>query len=411
MTAARIERCRICGNPQLAPILSLGEQSLTGLFPRSANDAITIAPLELVKCTPANGTRTCGLVQLRHSFDSNVMYGANYGYRSSLNASMVAHLRDVVDHIVTQVELTPDDLVIDIGSNDGTLLSFYPPGPTFVGVDPTAIKYAHEYRSDAVVITDFFDADVIAKRFAGRKAKVITSIAMFYDLADPLKFVRGVESLLADEGLWHFEQSYLPSMMRANAYDTICHEHLEYFSLQQIRWLLERAGMKIVEVTTNETNGGSFAVTAAKMTSARAAAALDDEDDALTGLAAWSDFGQRIREHREAFRSALIELRDRGRRVIGYGASTKGNVILQYCGIDRELLPCIAEVHPEKVGCVTPGTHIPIISEDEARRMKPDVFVVFPWHFRDFVVAKEREFLRGGGTLLFPLPRVEFVTA
>ena len=408
---ARIERCRICGNSQLAPILSLGEQSLTGLFPRSDDGPVTVAPLELVKCTPANGERTCGLVQLRHSFDSNVMYGANYGYRSSLNPSMVAHLREIVEQLAARVELHPGDLVIDIGSNDGTLLSFYQPGPTFIGVDPTAVKYAGEYRDDAVVLTDFFDAESIARRFPARKAKLITSIAMFYDLADPLHFVRGIESLLADDGLWHFEQSYLPSMMRANAYDTICHEHLEYFSLQQIRWLLERAGLKIVDVATNDTNGGSFAVTAAKASSLHRQTIVNDEDDVVTGLAAWIEFEQRIREHRDAFRSALMQLRAEGQRVIGYGASTKGNVILQYCGIDRELLPCIAEVHPEKVGRVTPGTRIPIISEDEARQMKPDVFVVFPWHFRDFVVAKEREFLCRGGTLLFPLPRVEFVTA
>ena len=200
-------------------------------------------------------------------------------------------------------------------------------------------------------------------------------------------------------------------MMRANAYDTICHEHLEYFSLQQIRWLLERAGLKIVDVSTNDTNGGSFAVTAAKASSLHRQTIVNDEDHVVTGLAAWIEFEQRIREHRDAFRSALMQLRAEGQRVIGYGASTKGNVILQYCGIDRELLPCIAEVHPEKVGRVTPGTRIPIISEDEARRLQPDVFVVFPWHFRDFVVAKEREFLCRGGSLLFPLPRVEFVTA
>lgn len=261
-----IKQCRICGNPHLAQILHLGNQFLTGTFPRDPTENITCGPLELVKCHGEHDASCCGLVQLRQSYDLHEMYGDNYGYRSGLNRSMVEHLGHTVEALQKLVALNDGDLALDIGSNDGTLLSFYPQGLNLVGIDPTAGKFKEFYRSDIQVITDFFSASLFKHHFGAKKAKLITSVAMFYDLEQPLTFMEQIREVLAEDGSWHFEQSYLPSMLKSNAYDTICHEHLEYYALKQIKWMTDRAGLKIIDVGLNEVNGGSFAVTVAKAT-------------------------------------------------------------------------------------------------------------------------------------------------
>ena len=209
-----ISTCRICNNRRLVSLLHLGEQSLTGVFPKSPREPVTSGPLELVKC---DGEDCCGLVQLRHSYDSVEMYGAGYGYRSSLNASMVGHLRAKVARLLAMAPLRPGDIVLDIGSNDGTLLSFYPPALTLVGMDPTAAKFREHYRPHIEAVADFFSAAAFRARFGGRKAKLITSIAMFYDLEEPMQFVAQIAEILGGDGIWHFEQSYLPAMLAANA--------------------------------------------------------------------------------------------------------------------------------------------------------------------------------------------------
>jgi NDP-4-keto-2,6-dideoxyhexose 3-C-methyltransferase len=257
-----IESCRICGNTELVPVLNLGEQSLTGVFPRSRQQPITRGPLELVKCHGSDDV--CGLAQLRHSYSSAEMYGDNYGYRSSLNRSMVGHLRSKVESLRKIVDLKPGDVVLDIGSNDGTTLSFYPDDLTRVGMDPTAARFREFYKPGIHVIPDFFSAERFQQELGNRKAKLVTSIAMFYDLEEPLEFVRQVAAVLDDDGIWHFEQSYMPSMLTQTAYDTICHEHLEYYGLRQIQWMMDRCGLRIIDVQLNDVNGGSFAITVAR---------------------------------------------------------------------------------------------------------------------------------------------------
>lgn len=409
-----IERCRVCGNSDLKPVLALGDQYLTGLFPKSLDEKITCGPLELVKCDGAN---VCGLVQLRHSYDLPELYGASYGYRSGLNASMVAHLREKVARVQTAAGgLTADDLVLDIGSNDGTLLGFYPETVTRVGMDPTAGKFREYYSPGIEVIPDFFSAAEFQRHFGQRKAKIVTSIAMFYDLEAPIPFVEQIASILDDDGIWHFEQSYLPAMLEANAYDTVCHEHLEYYGLKQIKWITDRCGLKIVDVELNDINGGSFAVTVAKNGSriAEKGATIerilgDEARHELDTLRPYQQFRDRVFAHREKLLSTLASLRRQGARVLGYGASTKGNVILQFCGLTAAEIPCIAEVNSDKFGRFTPGTGIPIVSEAEAQAMKPDYFLVMPWHFRENLMQREAAFLNGGGRMIFPLPEIEIV--
>ena len=411
---AKIERCRVCGSPNLTSVLALGEQHLTGVFPRSLDERITRGPLELVRC---EGEQACGVVQLRRSYDLNEVYGTSYGYRSGLNQSMVTHLQRKVEGLQTRVGgLRPDDLVVDIGSNDGTLLGCYPETVTRVGIDPTAVKFREFYKPGIEIIPDFFSAEEFRQRFRARKAKIITSIAMVYDLETPQSFVEQVASVLADDGIWHFEQSYLPAMLETTAYDTVCHEHLEYYCLKQIKWMMDRGGLKLIDVELNDINGGSFAVTVAKADSSLASNSSAIErilrEEEKTGLDTplpYQQFRERVWKHREELLSILTKLRDEGATVLGYGASTKGNVILQFCGITASLLPCIAEVNTDKFGRFTPGTHIPIVSEAEAHAMKPDYFLVMPWHFRENLIQREAAFLKRGGKMIFPLPNIEIV--
>jgi NDP-4-keto-2,6-dideoxyhexose 3-C-methyltransferase len=414
----QITRCSICGNPELVPILDLGVQALTGVFPRSREQLVGRGPLELVKCR-GSVAESCGLVQLRHAYSSSELYGENYGYRSSLNPAMVAHLGRTARKLAESVTLRLDDLVVDIGSNDGTLLSLYEPaGATLLGIDPTAKKFRSFYRPDIHVIEDFFSADSVLGSFGGRRARIVTSIAMFYDLRDPMTFMSEVDRILDDEGLWHFEQSYLPLMLSANAYDTVCHEHLQYYALRQIKWMTDRSGFKIVDLVTNAVNGGSFAITVARQESKRVEATesidrmLEDEDRAGTDrLDIYTLFRKQVEEHRTSLRALFEDWATTGKRAVGYGASTKGNVILQYCGLTPDQLAVIADVNPDKFGSFTPGTLIPIVSEADAMRLQPDVLVVFPWHFREFIVRKEASFIRAGGSLLFPLPSIQLISS
>src|SRR5882672_1955237 len=259
MTGYRvIPACRVSGSPNLLTVLNLGRQVLTGVFPRSAREEVTAGPLELVWCPHS------GLLQLKHSYEASEMYGDNYGYRSGLNQSMVNHLGDKVAYLERLNSLKQGDVVVDIGSNDATTLKAYRnSGIRRIGIDPTGKKFAEYYPSGIALVPDFFSAGAY-RSVEKRPARIVTSIAMFYDLEAPVEFARQIESILADDGIWHFEQSYMPSMLRMNSYDTICHEHLEYYSLSVVKTILDQSGMRLVDVMMNSVNGGSFAVTAAK---------------------------------------------------------------------------------------------------------------------------------------------------
>lgn len=405
-----IDRCRICGNRDLVPLLDLGEQALTGVFPATRGQALTIGPLRLVRC--AGGEEAvCGLVQLAHSYDLGEMYGDNYGYRSGLNPAMVRHLHAKVARVCERIALTPGDLVIDVGSNDGTTLAAWPSDLSRVGIDPTAEKFARYYPEGSRAVADFFDAGVLSRNGIQGRAKVLTSFSMFYDLESPMKFMQDVHDCLDDDGLWVFEQSYLPTMLAMNSYDTICHEHLEYYALRQVKWMADRIGFVLIDIEFNEVNGGSFSVTASKSPSAREAPAVarvlaDEERLGLHTDAPYQAFGKRVAESRQALLAFLRRARDEGRRVAALGASTKGNVLLQYCGIGPDDVDVVAEVNPEKFGKFTPGTHLPIRAQDEVLAGRPDYLLVLPWHFREFFLTNPQ--LRGH-TLVFPLPRLEIV--
>lgn len=407
----QIDRCRISGSPNLVSVLNLGHQALTGVFPKRGDEKITTGPLELVWCPDS------GLLQLAHSYDAKEMYGENYGYRSGLNQSMVAHLTDKVAYLERLVPLRDGDVILDIGANDATTLKAYKcKNVRRVGIDPTGAKFKQYYTDDIALVPDFFSAEAYGA-VERKPARIVTSIAMFYDLEQPVEFARQIEQILAEDGVWHFEQSYMPSMLRLNSYDTICHEHLEYYSLGVVKRILDDTGLRLVDVVMNAVNGGSFAVTAAKRSNKVIKAndavinwLLEQED--RMGLATprpFREFEERVFRHREDLVRLIRSLNADGKRILGYGASTKGNVVLQFCGFTSKDVAAIAEVNPDKFGAFTPGTHIPIVSEADARAMKPDYFIVLPWHFKEGIMRREREYLAAGGKMIFPFPEIEIV--
>jgi len=411
-----ITGCRLCGNKNLVSILNLGNQALTGVFPKSPSDSFTSGPLELVLCSP-DSKDACGLVQLRQSYSIEEMYGDNYGYRSSLNQSMARHLQNKIHRLEDFAHLSAGDCVLDIGSNDGTSLKAYrTTNIRRIGMDPSGKKFADFYPKEVELIVDFFSAEQFRRVAGSKRPKIVTSIAMFYDLENPLLFAKEIAEILDEDGIWHFEQSYLPAMLSANAYDTVCHEHLEYYALRQIEWIVKQAGLRIVDIEFNLINGGSFAISAAKRDSKYPSfeSMLEEirraEDQIqLREVETYLAFAKRVQTHRNDLRALMLDLQERGKRVFGYGASTKGNVLLQYSGIGPAFLPAVAEVNEEKFGRFTPGTHIPIVSESEAKAQKPDYFLVLPWHFKENIIEREQEFLRNGGKLIFPLPKIEIL--
>jgi hypothetical protein len=404
----KIDKCRICGNPNLDNVLDLGEQVLTGVFPHDKNSNITKGPLRLVKCTGEDDF--CGLLQLEHSYDLGEMYGENYGYRSGLNASMVKHLHEKVEKILTMVELQGGDLVVDIGSNDSTTLQAYPSaGPILVGIDPTGVKFHKYYPPHIQLIPNFFSSTLLKEKFPGKQVNVITSFSMFYDLEDPMAFMRGIHDVLADDGIWVFEQSYMPTMLEMNSYDTVCHEHLEYYSLSQIKWMADRVGFSIIDVEFNDINGGSFSVTAKKaLKNSDHSLVVDkilkhEKELGLGSLEPYISFAKRVEQNKNDLLAFISNAKRDKKTVCALGASTKGNVILQYCELTEEDIPFVGEVNPEKYGCYTPGTLLPIIPEDKILEMNPEYLIILPWHFKKFFLENDKF---SNCSLVSPLPEV-----
>lgn len=404
--------CRLCGSSELQQVLDFGVLAFTGVFPASVCEQVDEGAVRLVVC------ESCGLAQLSDSFPADALYGDNYGYRSGLNGSMLQHLRRTARRLERLSGVSTGDLVLDIGANDGSLLrSYETPGILKFGIDPTIAKFIDFYAEDVhtTCVADFFTA-VNFDAVSDQRATIVTSIAMFYDLEDPVAFARDVRHCLAPEGLWHFEQSYMPWMLRSGAYDTICHEHLEYYSLTTIKRILDEAGLRIVDVATNAVNGGSIAVTAARDDSSWETVSiipewlLEEERRSKVGdVETWRRFAQTVKTRQTDLLELLTALRDSGKKVMGLGASTKGNVLLQTTGITPELVSVIGDVNPYKFGRFMPGTGIPIVSEEDVLALEPDYLLVLPWHFRETFMVTLEPFLSRGGRLIFPLPDIEIV--
>ena len=403
-----IRRCRVCRTERLAEILDFGDLVLTGVFPATADEVVPSGRVRLVLC------QECGLVQLGDTFPPEDMYGDNYGYRSGLNASMVAHLERIAHRLESRGQLQEGDHVLDIGANDGTLLrSYRTPGLRRIGIDPTIAKFREYYPDDIAAVDDFFGADAYWAN-ASAPASIVTSIAMFYDLEDPVAFARDIASVLTDDGVWYFEQSYMPWMLRSGAYDTICHEHLEYYSLTTIKRILDDAGLHLVDAATNAVNGGSISVVASRSPgsgpSVYAQWLLEQErNDRVHSPEAWVEFRQKVMARQKDLHSLLSRLVDSGATVMALGASTKGNVLVLTTPVTEQLVSKVGDVNPYKFGRFLPGSGIPIVSEVEVLAENPDYLLILPWHFRETFMVSLAPYLARGGRLIFPLPDLEVV--
>lgn len=415
MKINEINKCRICGNTDLISILNLGEQVLSGRFPTEIDARIPKAPLELVKCNDEKNQNACGLLQLKHSVSPDEMYGKKYGYRSGINITMKQHLKEIVNQIEKMIDFNDGDVVLDIGSNDATLLKYYNNQKIVrIGIDPTGKQFEEHYTENIKLIPDYFSASNFYSLGIKKKSKAITSIAMFYDLEEPMKFVQEINKILDKDGVWILEQSYMPTMLKNNSFDTICHEHLEYYSLKQIVWMIEKNDMEIINVELNDINGGSFRIYICHKNS-KHKYNIDninnifsiEKEMRLDTEIPFKNFRNNIINLRNKLFNLIREEKEKGKSIFLYGASTKGNVILQYCGLDNKLIKGAADRNPEKWGLLTPGTKIPIMSEEEARNERPDYFLVLPWHFRNEFLERESEYLESGGKFIFPLPEIE----
>jgi NDP-4-keto-2,6-dideoxyhexose 3-C-methyltransferase len=407
----KIEKCRVCGNTHLVTVLNLGDQYLSGIFPKTIDLNMYRGPLELVKCDESFGG--CGHVQLRHTFDLPTMYGDEYGYRSGLNQSMVTHLKEKYEKISNDINLQDNDIVVDIAGNDGTFLGFFPDYTRRLSIDPTSKKFAKYYKDGVDKVADFFSTEVYKSKFGTEKAKVITSFSMFYDLEDPCEFARQVNEVLdSSNGIWVTEQSYMPEMLRANSFDTVCHEHLSYYGMRQLKYIMDQSNFKIVDFDFNDVNGGSISVVAANKNSnytectEKLNAILQTElKEKLNTVEPWEDLKVRMTDCKEKFYELIKICKDTNLKIAALGASTKGNVTLQTWGIDDTIVEVVGDVNPDKDGSYTPGTWIPITSEDKVLD-NYDVFVILPWHFKKFFVNNPKF---KGKTLLFPLPTPQLI--
>jgi len=409
--------CRSCGSSDLTPVLSLGEQYISDFVTEPTGNQLR-APLELVLCDVDSGG--CGLVQLRHTVTADLMF-RRYWYRSGINATMTAALQDVARQGEQVAGISRGDVVLDIGCNDGTLLrSMGTKGLVLAGFEPATNLIPFAEVGTTKIINDYFGLQKYREHFGDSKAKLITSIAMFYDLDDPNKFVADIVGCLHNDGVWIIQMSYLPSMLQQNAFDNICHEHLEYYSMTALRNLLARHALDIFDVELNDVNGGSFRVyvkhkgcrSLGNESRSRKRLTQIDESEAdmhLSHKQVYLDFASRIMSLRHRLHEFISTEHQKGRRIYVYGASTKGNTLLQFCDLDNSLIGAAADRNPDKWGSKTVGTLIPILSEEQARADKPDYFLVLPWHFLDEFTKREQAYLSAGGRFIVPLPEFRLI--
>jgi SAM-dependent methyltransferase len=411
--------CRVCGLTALTPVINLGDQYLQGSFVKPGKEMPPMRkiPLSLVRCDPTKDEKACGLLQMEHTVPPEVLYSA-YWYRSGINNTMRNHLKGIAEE-ATSILNTSSGTVLDIGCNDGTLFNYYPEGFRKYGVDPSDVAKGID-KQVATVIQDIFPSDELLNCLQETKINIITSIAMFYDLEDPVGFAKSIKKILAPEGIWIFEMSYMPTMLKMTSYDTICHEHLEFYSLAVIEYILKQSGLKVFNVTLNDINGGSLRCYATHNTNFKyknkqyinniKTMHQDEFDLELDTDKPYKNFQNRINVHRDELITLLKKFKMEGKKIHIYGASTKGNTILQWCGIDNRIIDCAAERSPEKYGAHTLGTDIPIVSEAESRAMNPDYYLVLPWHFKEEFIEREQEILERGTRLIFPLPKIDIVS-
>lgn len=412
-----IKKCRSCGSEDLTKILSLGEHYVSNFVEsQEEQNNIPKVPLELVLC------ENCKLLQLKHNAPAELMWNEQYWYKSGINKMIRKDLKDIAKKSEKLIELKKADIVVDIGCNDGTMFDFHDKDKKImlVGFEPSK-NVAKEAESKGYkIIKDFFNADAFKKDFGDKKAKIITAISMFYDLEDPNKFLQDIVSILDKDGLFIIQQNYLASMLKNNAFDNICHEHREYYSLYSLRNLLDKHNLEIFDIELNDINGGSIRTYIKFKGSARPVplegaeerirqVEKEEEEGELHTSKPYQEFASRVNDTKKQLLEFLRKEKENGKVICGCGASTRGNTTLQYFGLGPELITCIFDRNPDKWGKKTIGSLIPVESPDRVDEFKPDYQLVLIWHIFKGIGDDEKEFVKKGGKFILPLPEIKII--
>ena len=417
-----LKKCKVCGSKDLTEVLTLNEQYLSPTFVKTNKNnplAEIKSPLTLVLCDKSKNKNNCGLLQLKEITEADLLY-KDYFYRTATNDTMRKDLKELVDQVMNIVKPADEDFIVDIGSNDCTMLNFYSNNFNLVGFEPAQnIKFISKNKN-IKVINNYFNSKNFKENFPSKKVKIITSCAMFYDLENPIQFVKDIEEILDDNGVWCCQISYLDSMIRFNNFYDICHEHLSYYSLESFEYLINKLNLKLFYAETNSVNGDSVRLYICKKTSKRFEKSdftkklneLKNEEKKLnlTLSKTFLDFEKVVSDLRQKTIKFVDEIIKRKKTVLALGASTKGNIILQHFNLTKEKIPYISERNPDKVGLKCLGSDIELISEEHARDLSPEAFIVLPWNFKNEIVQRERKYLNNGGKLMFVMPYPHVVT-
>ena len=404
-----LKHCRICNSIDLLDVVKLGEQMITSRFPIYGDFSTPKTSITLCMC------QECGLIQLRETTNSNELYGYEYGYMSGISNTMKAHLKSYQEEITSMINLNDGDIIVDIGSNDSTMLQYYSKTLRRIGVDPTGEQFK-KYYGEVELLPTYFNYSNFIEKFGKLSCKVISSICMFYDLPNPVQFAKDIYALLDNDGIWTCEQSYLLNMIDSNSVDTICHEHLEYYALKQIKYIADQAGFKILNVSFNQCNGGSFRIYFSKKSSnvyTENTLLIDsilkmEEERGIMNPSLYTNFMKSCDKQIDYLKELIQVVNRQGKQIYIYGASTKGNCLLQYGNINETHIKYAVERNSNKIGKMT-STGIPIIGEEQMRESPPDYLLVLPWHFKEEIIKREEVFLNNGGQFIFPFPHFEIV--
>ena len=400
----KIKKCRNCSSTKLKKLFSLGNLYFTGKF-KKKNGVSKKGIIELIICTK------CKLVQLAHSFNLNYLYGPDYGYRTGINKTMTAHMKNVTKTLAKKVKLKDNDVVLDIASNDGTLLNSYTNKKiTTFGIDPLLYKYLKNYKKISYKVSSFFSIEKVRK-LTKKKFKIITALSVVYDLEKPNKFLKEAKTLLSDDGIFLIEFADLASILKFKMFDTLCHEHLEYYSSKVISQMCENNGLRVFDMKLNNINGGSTQYFICHKKSSYLSnqkslnkVYLREKALKLNSIKTYKNFISEINKIKIRIKKIIFNIKSKNKAIHCYGASTKGNVLLQYFNINNKEIDYVAERNPNKYNLYTPGTNIKIISEKKSRKLKPDYYLVLPWHFKNEILLREKKTMKSGTKLIFPLP-------
>ena len=403
----KIKNCRNCKSFNLINLFSLGKISFTGKFAKNEKINIKKTPLDLIIC------KKCKLVQLKHNYNLKYLYGPDYGYRTGINRTMSDHVKNITNIMVKKTNLKPGDHVLDIASNDGTLLNYYKKKYITFGIDPLVKKYKKNYKFIDFKVSSFFSKKNIQKK-TENKFKIITALAVFYDLEDPNKFLFEVEKILHDEGIILIEFADIYSMIKYNMFDAICHEHLMYLSSKVLFQMATNNKLRVFDIRYNNINGGSTQYFICKEKSKYKnnkknlnTALKKEENLGIENTKTYKKFFNKIENIKHKLKTRINEIKKNNRTIHAYGASTKGNVLLQYFGIGKKQIDFVADRNPKKINYYTPGTKIRIISEKKSRDIMPDFYLVLPWHFKKEILNREKNLIKKGSRFIFPLPKLK----